>query len=195
MTFSLSTPVRDYGKVRVGMIGAHQAGNAALAVRAAELFLPGRRPGGKAVRRGLAKASLAGRFQVLSGEPRVILDVSHNEEALCASMDTLLRLSPPERNVVVFGVMARKRLGSFPSRAIRSARDIILTPLKDRGTAGGGELASRFSGASGRRGGADVRTARGMAEAMRLARRLTGPEDTLLVLGSHLTVEEAVAHM
>ena len=73
------------------------------------------------MRRGIAQAAMAGRFQVLEGEPRVILDVSHNEEALCASIDTLLGLSPPERNVIVFGVMARKRLGRFPARAMSGA--------------------------------------------------------------------------
>ena len=178
------------------MIGQHQVSNAATAVRAVEIFLPGRRPGRVAVRKGLADAAFAGRFQVLSGEPRVILDVSHNEEALCASLDTLLGLSPPERNVIVFGVMARKRLGRFPAKAMRSAREIILVPLKEKGAAGRDELAARFSdGVEEARITATVRPARGMAGAMKLAGSLTGPGDTMLILGSHLAVEEAVARM
>lgn len=191
MKFELSTAVRDYGKVSTSMLGRHQALNAATAVRAAEVFLPGRRPGRAVVRRGIAQAAMAGRFQVLPGEPRVILDVSHNEEALCASIDTLLSLSPPERNVIVFGVMARKRLGRFPARAMRGAREIILTPLKQKGAAGRGDLASRFGGGCG----ANVRTVGGMAGAIDLARRLAGTGDTVLVLGSHLAVEEAVARI
>lgn len=192
MDFSLSTPLRDYGEVRAGMIGLHQVRNAATAVRAAEVFLPGRRPGRAVCRKGLAEASFAGRFQILNGEPRVILDVSHNEEALCASLDTLLSLSPPERNVIVFGVMARKQLGRFPGKAIRSAREIILVPLREKGAAGRDELAARFpAGASG----AMVRPAGGMAGAIKLAGRHAGPGDTILILGSHLAVEEAVARM
>jgi len=197
MAFSLATPVRDYGEVMTRMIGRHQVRNAVTAVRAAETFLPGRRPGRRAVRKGLADASLAGRFQVLKGEPRVILDVSHNEEALCASLDTLLGLSPPERNVIVFGVMARKQLGRFPRKAMSSARDIILVPLRDEGAAGKDELVSRFPGIPGPsgRGKARIRPVRGMYDAIRLAGRLAGPGDTVLVLGSHLAVEEAVARM
>jgi dihydrofolate synthase/folylpolyglutamate synthase len=196
MTFSLSTPLRDYGDLKSGMIGLHQVRNAATAVRAAEIFLPGRRPGKAVVRKGLARASFAGRFQVLNGEPRVILDVSHNEEALCASLDTLLSLSPPERNVIVFGVMARKQLGRFPERAIRSAREIILVPLKEKGAAGREELAARFqAGDASSVSGAVIRTVGGMAGAIKLAEKLTGPHDTMLILGSHLAVEEAVAHM
>jgi len=197
MTFSLATPLRDYGEVTTGMIGAHQILNAATAVRSAEMFLPGRRPGRPAVRKGLAEASLAGRFQILKGEPRTILDVSHNEEALCASLDTLLSLSPPERNVIVFGVMARKQLGRFPEKAMRSARDMILVPLKDEGAAGRDELLSRFSGipAAAGRVMAELRPVRGMHGAIKLAGRLAGPGDTVLVLGSHIAVEEAVARM
>jgi dihydrofolate synthase/folylpolyglutamate synthase len=189
--FSLRTPLRDYGLVSSGMAGRHQAANAATAVRAAEVFLPGRRPAKAAVMRGLAGAEFAGRFQILKGEPRVILDVSHNEEALCASLDTLLHLSPPERNVIVFGVMARKQLGKFPARAMRAARDIILVPLKEKGAAKKADLAARFGGGSG----ATLRPVGGMAGAMKELKRLAGPEDTVLILGSHLTVEEAVGRM
>jgi len=197
MTVSLATPLRDYGEVRTGMIGRHQAGNAATAVRVAEVFLPGRRPGMAVVEKGLASASFPGRFQVLKGEPRVILDVSHNEEALCASIDTLLQLSPPERNVIVFGVMARKQLGRFPEKAMRGAREIILVPLKEKGAAGRDELSSRFSGGAAAEGRsrAVIRPTRGMAGAMKLAGRLAGPDDTLLILGSHLAVGEGVARM
>ena len=197
MTFSLSTPHRDYGELKSGMIGMHQVRNAATAVRAAEIFLPGSRPGMAVVRKGLAAVSFAGRFQVLNGEPRVILDVSHNEEALCASLDTLLSLSPPERNVIVFGVMARKQLGRFPERAIRSAREIILVPLREKGAAGREELAARFSAVDPAEGraGATIRPVGGMAGAIKLAEKLTGPNDTMLILGSHLAVEEAVARM
>jgi dihydrofolate synthase/folylpolyglutamate synthase len=165
MTVSLATPLRDYGELRTGMIGRHQAGNAATAVRAAEVFIPGRGPGKAAVEKGLASASFPGRFQVLKGEPRIIFDVSHNEEALCASIDTLLQLSPPERNVIVFGVMARKQLGRFPEKAMRSAREIILVPLKDKGAAGSDELSSRFSGVAAAAGRihAVIRPTRGMA--------------------------------
>lgn len=197
MTFSLTTPLRDYGEVRSRMIGRHQVRNAATAVRAAEVFFPGRRPGRTVVGKGLADASFAGRFQVINGEPRVILDVSHNEEALCASIDTLLQLSPPERNVIVFGVMARKQLGRFPEKAMRGAREIILVPLKEKGAAGSDDLFSRFSGEAAAAGRirAAIRPTRGMAGAMKLAGRLAGPDDTLLILGSHLAVEEAIARM
>ncbi len=128
--FFLETGLRDYGRIRSAMIGEMQALNAATAVRSCEIFLAGaRKPSKKAVREGLAAASLAGRFQVLPGRPRIVFDVSHNEESLLASLKTLLSISPSKKNVLIFGVMARKETGGFPSKALRSAREVTTGPL------------------------------------------------------------------
>jgi dihydrofolate synthase/folylpolyglutamate synthase len=196
MSLRLETPVRDYGRVTTRMIGAAAAANAATAVRAAEVFLGGaRKPGKPSVRKGLGGAFLAGRFQVLSGNPRIVLDVSHNEEALLASLKTLLEISPRERNIILFGVMARKELGRFPERALRASREVILVPLKEKGAAGRNELVRRFPSRSPGRGLARVRVTRGMEDAIGKALRLLEPDDTLLILGSHITVEKAVGCM
>lgn len=188
---SLATPVREYGTVTLRMPGRVQAGNAATAVRAAELFLGGRSPSRTAVRAGLSRALIAGRFQVLPGNPRIVLDVSHNEEALLASLATLRDISPPQRTVLLFGVMARKEPGRFPRRAVRAAREIVLVTLRDEGSARGPDLARLFAAAGGG-GRCVIRVARGMREGMRCALGRLGEGDTLLVLGSHMTVEEAV---
>jgi UDP-N-acetylmuramyl tripeptide synthase len=214
MTFNLSTPARDYGRLRTSMIGRAQMKNASTAVRCAEL-LEGRVAGiGEGpIREGLKKAFMQGRFQVMPGNPRVVLDVSHNEESLLAAMDTLARISPPEKNVLIFGIMARKETGRFPAAAARSARKVILVPLKDEGSATAGRLSEIFAaGAAGRKGpvepgkgrprrspggaragsfAAETAEAPGMAEAIDLASGSLGPGDTLLVLGSHVAVEEA----
>ena len=188
--FSLVTPVRDYGIITSSMTGRVQMGNATTAVRVAEM-LGGKINGigKKAIKLGISKAAFAGRFQVLPGSPRVILDVSHNEDALISAAETLVRISPPERNVMIFGVMARKELGGFPSRAVSSARDIILVPLRGKGSATGQDLLGRFTDSAGT---ARITLARGMYDAVRKARKILGPEDTVLIFGSHLCVEEAV---
>lgn len=188
----LETPLRDYGEITLRMPGRIQAGNAATAARAVELFLPGRSPSRASVRAGLSRTSLAGRFQVLPGSPRIVLDVSHNEEALLAALATLREISPPRRTVLLFGVMARKELGRFPRRALRAAREVVLVPLEDAGSARGPDLVRLFAGARQGDGGARVKRARSMREGIGYALGRLGPGDTLLVLGSHMTVEEAV---
>ena len=148
---------------------------------------------GETLGRGLAGAFLAGRFQSVSRSPRVILDVSHNEESLLAALDTLRRISPRERSTIVFGVLAHKELGRFPARAVAAVRDIVLTPLADRRSASGERLARLFNGERRKVRGerAEVHVARGIGQAIQEARRRAGSGDTIVIMGSHVTVEEA----
>ncbi|UCF04310.1 MAG: hypothetical protein JSV33_10200 [bacterium] len=147
----------------------------------------------RSVRAGLAETSLAGRFQVLPGAPRIVLDVAHNEQALVHSVETLRRISHPRRNVIIFGILAHKQLGSFPRKAADSARTIICTDLRDGRSARSGELIKIFR-TSGRKR-VILEAIGGMGRAMKTALSGLGTDDTLLILGSHLTVEEAAAFL
>jgi dihydrofolate synthase/folylpolyglutamate synthase len=229
MSLTVESPVRDYGALETGMIGAVQVRNVATAVRAVEIFenfyrharirrvvqsngvsvdpaSPGKRGGAasrhagnritvEAIRIGIEKSFIPCRFQVLDGDPRIVLDVSHNEEGLLAVVDTLLRLSPRERNALVFGVMAHKELGRFPRRAGSAFREIVCTSLRKGHSMPGAQLGETFRRAAPSRGGAAVIVARGMASAIGVARRVTGPGDTVVICGSHLAVEEAVGYL
>jgi dihydrofolate synthase/folylpolyglutamate synthase len=203
----LRTPVRSYKGLMTRMIGLPQVGNIATAVRTCELLARydglARPRGGaagrrgfpvKVVREGLAHAFLPGRFQILPGDPRIILDVSHNEESLIASLRTLTSLSPRRKNVLLFAVQAHKELGRFPARAVRSAREIILAPLGTERGAKADDLEKIFNGPSAP-GGAEIVTAASIGAAVRKARKRIREGDSLLIFGSHLTVEEATRHL
>ncbi len=203
----LRTPVRSYKGLMTRMIGLPQVGNIATAVRTCELLarydgsagsLEGaagrRRFPVKAVREGLARAFLPGRFQILPGDPRIILDVSHNEESLMASLRTLTSVSPRRRNVLLFAVQAHKELGRFPARAARSAREIILAPLGTERGAKAADLEKLFNGSSAP-GGAEIVTTASIGAAVTEARKRVREGDSLLIFGSHLTVEEATRHL
>jgi dihydrofolate synthase/folylpolyglutamate synthase len=196
MTFSLRTGNCDYGDIRTRMLGSVQRTNLATAVRSLEVLedlldLPFR----EYVRAGAERAFMPGRFQVLTGDPRMILDVSHNEEALIKTLKTLDYVSSPDKNIIVFVCMERKELGRFPKAALQSAREIFLVPLKHQGSASIEKLLGVFKEAdSAVRGrGAAFTTVRGMGEAVRKAKRAACPGDCVIFLGSHHTVEEAVA--
>jgi dihydrofolate synthase/folylpolyglutamate synthase len=196
MTVRVRTPRRDYGRLETRMIGRTQERNVATALRALELFREAGHLGRldvRAVRKGIAAAFLAGRFQTVSRSPRVILDVSHNEESFLAALETLRRVSPPERTTIVFGALAHKELGAFPRRALKAAREIIVTRLGDPRGASGERLDSAFREARRRTGGAraEVRVAAGIACALREARRNAADGDTIVIMGSHVTIEEA----
>jgi dihydrofolate synthase/folylpolyglutamate synthase len=191
------TPRRDYGALETRMIGRAQARNVATALRAAEMLedaglLP--RAGAAACGRGVAAAFLPGRFQTVAERPRIVLDVAHNEESLLASLDTVRRVSSPDRTTLVFSVLAHKELGAFPRRAVTAARSVIVAPLGDARSAPGERLGRIFNAArraAGKRA-ASVRVARGLSQAVREARVCAAPSDTIVILGSHVTVEEAI---
>ena len=87
--------------------GAHQAINAALAVRALE-FLP-RPPSREAVRVGVAAVRWPGRGQIhrLAGR-HFIFDVAHNRAAVAALTRVLADLAPPRPLVVLAGILGDK---------------------------------------------------------------------------------------
>ena len=190
------TPRHDYGEFATRMIGRPQVRNVATALRAVEMLEEAgvlRNAGVGTIRRGIASAFLAGRFQSVSESPRIVLDVAHNEESLCAALDTVRRVSSRDRTTIVFAALAHKELGIFPARAVTAARAIIVTPLGDARSASGARL-GRIFGAARKRAGAragTVSVARGIGQAIREARRGAAPSDTIVIMGSHVTVEEA----
>ncbi|MDZ7859496.1 MAG: Mur ligase family protein [Candidatus Krumholzibacteriota bacterium] len=196
MTFSLKTDKYDYGDIETRMIGKAQKINVSTAVKTIEVL--GDKTGKsyvKYVKEGLEKTSLPGRFQVLRGVPRVILDTSHNQQALINSLNTLLAVSQPHRNILLFGCMARKEPGRFPSIALRSARKIILVPLKQKGAETGENLLNYFTEAGSKETkDARVILSRGMGDALRKAKTGLKGNDTILICGSHHMVDEAVSY-
>jgi dihydrofolate synthase/folylpolyglutamate synthase len=89
--------VREY---RLGLLGPHQVGNAALARAMAEVLgVPE-----EAAAQGLAQAHWPGRFDLRRGG-RLILDGAHNPDGMAVLAETLAAMYPGERLRVVFGCL------------------------------------------------------------------------------------------
>jgi len=198
MLFSLKTDSYDYGVVESQIIGRHQMKNAATAVKSVELLAE--KSGTEyfdSVREGIKRGYLPGRFQISAVGPGIIMDVSHNEESLLGSLSTLREISPPDRNIIVFGCMERKDLGKFPAEVVKTARRIFLAPLSHSGAASEEELRKRFSPGAEQPGvpSAEVTLCKNMEEAIYMSRNLLKEDEYMLVLGSHHAVEEAVSYL
>jgi dihydrofolate synthase/folylpolyglutamate synthase len=70
----------------------------------------------QSVRTGLALVELPGRFQVLAGQPVVVLDVAHNPHAIAALAQNLDQMGFFPRTLAVFGAMADKDLAGILGR-------------------------------------------------------------------------------
>lgn len=107
--FSLETERWGRLDVRIPLVGAHQAANAALAVRALALLPAPFRPTRSAVLDGLARVVWPGRDQIREqGGVCWILDVAHNTAGVGSLTRVLDRLELPGPHVALVGVLGDK---------------------------------------------------------------------------------------
>lgn len=126
ITVDARTPQRELADLRIGLLGAHQADNAAVALGVLEALAErwAITISDEALRRGLAAAHWPGRLELLDGGPhgRVLLDGAHNPAGAAALAAALGDLGV-ERPFIVFGAMQGKKV-----------RDVLraLAPLDPR---------------------------------------------------------------
>ncbi len=171
-----------------GLAGSHQTGNAA-AVLMTLASLRDRLPvSAAAIRGGLARAELPGRFQSISGPVEWILDVAHNPHGAAVLAANLLERPCAGQTRAVIGLLADKDANGV----IRALTGLIdawhpATLIGPRGRTGD-ELARVM-----RAVGAQATAAADIAAACRAARTAARPGDRIVVLGSFQTVAPVLA--
>jgi dihydrofolate synthase / folylpolyglutamate synthase len=103
--------------------GANQLVNASGVLAALEAVRPQLPVTAQAVRNGLAMVELPGRFQIIAGQPTVVLDVAHNPHAVAALAENLDAMGFYPQTHAVFGAMADKDIATMLPR---------IAPLIDR---------------------------------------------------------------
>ena len=121
----------DWPGVRLGLVGAHQAHNAAVAITAAELLREaGIAVSEAAVREGLAGVIWPARLEVLRRRPLAVLDCAHNvasAQALVQALNESFRRSPGSRRSLVFAGSRDKDLAGMLAVLAPQFDRIILT--------------------------------------------------------------------
>lgn len=190
LRLDLVTSRAGYPGLRLGLLGRHQAHNAALAVLAAErLDDLGLAISAQDVRAGLARARWPGRCDYRPGRPALLLDGSHTDGSARALAELLGELFPGRRTALVFGALRDKRVGAMAAALFpRAAVVHLVRPPEERGLEPA-ELLGRIR--------ADLR-ARCRAEAdlgaaLAAARRSAGRNGLVVVAGSLFLVGETLA--
>ncbi|MCD6447089.1 MAG: bifunctional folylpolyglutamate synthase/dihydrofolate synthase [Candidatus Marinimicrobia bacterium] len=180
----MSFRVRTFEQeVTIPIVGRHQLGNIALAIRAVETFL-GRTLDVDEIRRGFDLVEWKGRFEHLSSDPDIIYDVAHNLESIHTFCKTVKEVYPDKTFYVVLGLLQDKspekvtmELEMFADKIwiapVNSHRSIPLDELKD--------LASRFP---------RVKVAESIASACGMAYKKMTKNTVLCILGSHYIADE-----
>ena len=96
--------------------GANQLVNASGVLAALEAMRPVLPVTAQAIRNGLAMVALPGRFQIVPGQPTLVLDVAHNPHAIAALAENLDAMGFYPGTHAVFGAMADKDLAPMLAR-------------------------------------------------------------------------------
>lgn len=184
----VSTPAGAAASYRLGMAGRHQADNAALAVMAArQLAARGVAVDDAAIARGLARARLPARLEVVGRRPLQVVDGAHNVasmEALAAACTELDQFTP---RVLVFSASRDKQVEGMLA-AVRGAFDaIVLTRYRINPRA---VDIDRLREACRAAGLPRPQIVEPPSEALRVARRLAGSRGSVVVAGSFFLAGE-----
>jgi dihydrofolate synthase/folylpolyglutamate synthase len=176
---------RYSGLAHPALRGANQLLNAATALAALESLHERLPIPAQAVRTGLALVELAGRFQIVPGQPVIVLDVAHNPQAAAALAVSLDQMGFYPRTFAVFGVMADKDIDQVvaPLRPLVDAwfaTDLPL-PRAAKATDLARELATPHAATP-------VSTFATPSDALRAALAAADPTDRIIVFGSFYTV-------
>jgi dihydrofolate synthase / folylpolyglutamate synthase len=141
----------------------------------------------QAVRVGLASVSLPGRFQIVQGEPVIVLDVAHNPHAAATLAVNLDQMGFYPRTFAVYGAMADKDLRGVID-AVKPLIDAwLLCNLETPRAVSADQLALRVRDACAPND-VDVSSFASPVDALRAAVERADPTDRIVVFGSFYTV-------
>ncbi len=103
---------KRYGLPHPALRGAYQLANAAACITALDCLRDRVPVTAQDLRNGLVDVVLPGRFQVLPGRPRVILDVAHNPQAARALAANLASMRDAGQTIAVMGMLKDKDVAS-----------------------------------------------------------------------------------
>jgi dihydrofolate synthase/folylpolyglutamate synthase len=145
----------------------------------------------QAVRNGLAFVELPARFQVISGNPTLVLDVAHNPHSAAALAANLDAMGYFPNTHAVFGVMADKDLALMLNRLNPLIDHWYFTDLPTPRAASAAVLLDTWRGLNTRKSA----TAEGYPDprkALQAAIKAAVPADRIVIFGSFYTVGEVL---
>jgi dihydrofolate synthase/folylpolyglutamate synthase len=173
---------RTWPVLELGLLGDHQAANAAVALACVEeLRQRGWCIGDAAVAAGLADPHWPARLEVVGRRPLVVLDCAHNVASAQAVVETLLQSFPPVRRLLIFAGSGDKDLaGMFRVLAPHFAHAY----LARYGNNPRGMPAEQLADILRQNCDVPFTVCGSTVEAWQAARAAAGPDDLICVTGS-----------
>ena len=141
----------------------------------------------QAVRTGLALVELPGRFQIVPGQPTLVLDVAHNPHSVAALAANLDAMGFYPTTHAVFGAMADKDLAPMLAKVGPIVDRWYFTDLPTPRAAAAADLQSAWQAQNKRHDAASSCHA-DVSQALAAAVAAADPADRIVVFGSFFTV-------
>ncbi len=185
----LTTPQSRFEHLPVPVLGEHQALNCGLALALLDqLKVQGMKIDDEQAMAGLAEVSLPGRMELLTEDPRILVDGAHNAASVQALLRAIGQHIPYDSMVMIFGCAADKDIEGMMDKIATGADKVIFTRASSTPRAAQpGDLAGAYLECSGR----EAQITQDLAEAIRIARSAVTREDIICVCGSFYLVGEA----
>ncbi len=179
---------RQYDGLRLGLLGRHQAANAAVALATLDsLRHQGWDIPETAVRDGLERATVPARVEVVGRRPTVVVDAAHNMASVEALLEVLDESFAPGPRILVFATARDKDVHGMLEALAPRFDQIVLTRYENNPRAVSVE---ELDAAARRVTTRPCHLAATPAEAWRVVGRLAGPEHLISIAGSFFIAAE-----
>ena len=178
---------RYAGMAYPALRGANQLVNASGALAALTALRDQLPVTAQAVRNGLSLVELPGRFQIIPGQPMLVLDVAHNPHSVAALAENLDAMGFYPCTHAVFGAMADKDLAPMLARVQPLIDKWYFTDLPTPRASTGADLKAKWQSIPSQ---PDVTASTHATpeEALQSAIKAANPTDRIVVFGSFYTV-------
>jgi dihydrofolate synthase / folylpolyglutamate synthase len=192
---------RDSSDIELGLLGHHQAANAALVLAAVErLRAQGWTIPEVAVRKGLGAAAWPARIEVVARRPAVVLDAAHNVASVEALLQVLDESFSVRRRLLVFATTREKDVCGMLARLVGRFDHVIFTRYVENPR---GVPPEELQAMAEREGGSStvtptsstavptsVQVAPTPADAWGVVHRIANPDDLICITGSFFIAAE-----
>ncbi len=188
---SFTAKMKSFGTqhIHLPLIGQHQAANSCVAVASALILRQkGWNINAEQIVRGLESVQWPGRFDVISRDPVIVLDVAHNARSvqhLCTNLQTLFS---GLKKTVLFAVLQDKDYGSMIDRLGAVAYRFYVVPINSPRALPPQRLEKEII-----KRGYKVSSFSSVGEAIKTFLRVRQDDEMLCVTGSHYIVGDVMA--
>ena len=182
-TLALRTWRHAQLQIDMPVLGEHQTRNAAVALGISAALeevgsLPPLEP--DAVRRAFRTLKIPGRVEIVGKSPTTILDGAHTVESVRALREAIQMYLPHGRLILIIGVSADKNVDGILEEIVPHAAEVIFSQSDSPRAVPAETLSERSMDLCGKSGTVQPIP----AEALRVARALATPQDTICTTGS-----------